>query len=123
MSLKDRFPNQSYVGVPVLITGSNHQHVFAVIADHGLIPTKVEFQKEWPRRVEVWANIYVPVSSEVTQNEGTWENSWEHLKFLTDDPELISLATKICAIKINGVGNGFITSNTDNKRPSRPHCE
>jgi hypothetical protein len=121
MSFKDRYPNQSYVCVPVLITGSNHQHVFAVIADHGLVPTKVQFEQD--RRVEVWANFYVPVTSDVTQHEGDWGGTWERIKFLIDDPELISRATKMCAIQTNGAGNSFITSNANNKRPSMPKCE
>lgn len=123
MLLKDKYPNQSYVGVPVLISGCNHRHVFAVIADHSLNPTKVEFQKEWPQKVQVWATIYVPVNSEVKQNEGSWTGAWERLLFLTDDTELISLATIMCAIQTNESGNSFITSNQDNKRPSFSHCE
>lgn len=123
MSLKDKYPNQTYVDVPVIITGSNHLHVFAVIADHGLIPTKVKFQKEWPNKVQVWAKIYVPVDANVRQNQGTWDNSWEHLTFLTPDVELISLATKKCSIVTNAAGISFITSNRDNKRPSYFHCE
>lgn len=122
MSLKDKYPNQSYVGVPILISGSNVRHVFAVIADHGITPTKVEFQKVWPWRVEVWGTIYVPTNLEVIQNKGNWTGSWEHIKFLTDDNDLISLATKMCAIVTNGK-NSFITSNMNNERPSFSHCE
>ena len=123
MSLRDKYPNQSYVDIPVLITGSNRRHVFAVIADHGLYPTKVEFQQEWPNKVQVWAKIYIPLDFEVKQNEGNWTGIWEHIQFLTNDPELISLSTKQCAIVTNGAGNSFITSNSDNKRPCFGQCE
>jgi predicted AlkP superfamily pyrophosphatase or phosphodiesterase len=121
--LKERFPNQGFVGVPVLISGSDRRHVFAVVSDHGLSPTKVEFSDEWPWRVEISAIIYISTNTEITENEGDWTGSWEHLKFLTSDQELIDLAAKQCAIVTNGAGISFITHNRNNKRPSYAHCE
>jgi len=117
-SLKLRYPDQLYAICKVKITSSNPTYLCTIISDHGFIPKSFIFDEEWPHRVHCIAYARIPTYELPNPLEGDWSGAWIHIKFLTEDEDLIKYTKYVHHISTNGADISFITQNNNNVRPS-----
>lgn len=124
-SLKELYPNQTYVRCSLIIRSSDVTTLCSIVSDHGFILRKYVKPNINDLKHTFKVCALIPVSDDHPENkplEGDWSETWEHITILNSNTEIIDRVMNIHHIVDNGK-NCFITTNRNNQRPRRARCE